>query len=309
MKDETVLRSFLRVARVEHLGEAADQLGITQPTLSRRIATLERSLGAELFDRAGRGIRLNERGRAYLPHAEAALGELDAGRARVQRLMDPGRGTVRLDFIHSLGTWLVPDLLRAHRQVYPHATVRLHQGPAQALVRRVLADEADLALVGPKPEESAPGGPLEWLPLRRQRLALAFPEDHPGAAEGGPIAFAEIEGEPVIAMLPGYGTRIMLDRLSERWGVKLRIVFESMELTTVSGLVTAGLGVALLPLDDPFLVPQGIVLRPLDPPVYRGIGMVWRRDAAPAPPVDAFREMVVRGAEAAGVGVETSGER
>lgn len=300
MNDEKALRSFLCVARTEHVGEAADLLGTTQPTLSRRIAGLERSLGAPLFDRAGRGIRLNERGRAYLPHAEAALGELDAGRAKIQRLMDPERGTVRLDFIHSLGTWLVPDLLRAHRQQYPEATVVLHQGPAQPLVNRVLEDKADLALVGPKPVESEEGGQLEWLPLRRQRLALAFPEDHPLAAESGPVEFAVIEGESVIAMLPGYGTRIMLDRLSEQWGVKLRIVFESMELTTVSGLVTAGLGVALLPLDDPFLIPHGSVLRPIDPPVYRGIGMAWRREATPAPPVDAFRAIVLRSVQGGG---------
>ncbi|QNQ91257.1 LysR family transcriptional regulator [Corynebacterium poyangense] len=286
------LQSFLVGAELQHLSDAARELAISQPTLSRRIAKLEKELGSELFDRTGRGIHLNQRGEAYVPHARAALAELEAGRTKVRRLMDPERGTVRLDFIHSLGTWMVPDILRAHRQAHPHLDIKLHQGPAQEVSNRVLYDQADIALVGPRPEESREGGELGWCRLHRQRLALAFPEEHPLAIEGEEIHFSEIASENVVAMLPGYGTRIMLDKLSAEYDVRLRIVFESMELTTVSGLVTAGLGVALLPLDDPYLLPHRAVLRPLTPAVYRDLGMVWRQGAAPAPPVDGFREFV-----------------
>jgi len=287
------LRGFIAVAEIGHLTESAAALGIPQPTLTRRVRRVEEAVGADLFDRVGRRLVLNGRGRAYLPHARAGLRELAEGRTKVARLMDPERGTVRLDFMHSLGTWMVPDLLRDYRALHPHVDVQLHQGAARVLIDRVLADAADIALVGPRPGESVGADAvLAWHELELQRLALAVPEGHRLAGEG-PVSLREAAEEPFIGMLPGYGTRMLLDRLTGELGFSPHLVFESMELTTVAGLVSAGLGVALLPLDDPYLAPRSIVLRPLDPPAHRELGMVWRAGAQEAPPVDQFRRFVM----------------
>ena len=284
------LRGFIAVAESGHLTETAQALGIPQPTLTRRIRRVETAVGASLFDRVGRRLALNSRGRAYLPHARAALGDLAEGGAKVARLMDPERGTVRLDFMHSLGTWMVPDLLRDYRALHPGVDFQLHQGAARVLIERVLADAADVALVGPRPAEA--GDTLGWHQLELQRLALAVPEGHRLAVEG-PVDLREAADEAFIGMLPGYGTRMLLDRIAGGLGFTPQLVFESMELTTVAGLVSAGLGVALLPLDDPYLAPQGLVLRPLDPPQHRELGLVWRAGAQEAPPVDQFRRFVM----------------
>ena len=172
--------------------------------------------------------------------------------------------------------------------------MQLHQGAARVLIDRVLADAADIALVGPRPAESVGADALlEWHELQVQRLALAVPEGHRLAATQDPVDLREAAEEPFIGMLPGYGTRMLLDRISRDLGFSPRLVFESMELTTVAGLVSAGLGVALLPLDDPYLAPHGIVLRPLDPPAHRELGMVWRVGTQEAPPVDQFRCFVI----------------
>lgn len=288
------LQGFIAVAESGHLTETAAALSVPQPTLTRRVRRVERAVGADLFDRVGRRLVLNSRGRAYLPHARASLRELAEGRVKVARLMDPERGTVRLDFMHSLGTWMVPDLLRDYRALHPQVDVQLHQGAARVLIDRVLADAADIALVGPRPTESVGADALlEWHELQVQRLALAVPEGHRLAATQDPVDLREAAEEPFIGMLPGYGTRMLLDRISRDLGFSPRLVFESMELTTVAGLVSAGLGVALLPLDDPYLAPHGIVLRPLDPPAHRELGMVWRVGTQEAPPVDQFRCFVI----------------
>lgn len=287
----TDLQGFIAVAESSNLTDAAVRLGIPQPTLSRAVRRVERGVGADLFDRGGRGLVLNTRGRAYLPHARRALAELAEGVARVSRLMDPEHGTVRLDFMHSLGTWLVPDLLRDYRELHPGVDFQLHQGAARLLVDRVLADATDIALVGPRPAEA--GADLGWHQLSVQRLALAVPEGHRLAAPG-PVDLREAAEEPFVGMLPGYGTRMLLDSIAAELGFSPNLVFESMELTTVAGLVSAGLGVALLPLDDPYLAPRGIVLRPVDPPQYRELGLVWRTGADAAPPVDQFREFILR---------------
>ena len=100
---------------------------------------------------------------------------------------------------------------------------------------------------------------------------------------------AELADEPFIGMLPGYGTRMLLNSLAAEAGFVPRFVFESMELTTVSGLVAAGLGCALLPLDDPYLNATNLI--PLEPARYRELGAVWR-DGDDAPPVKQFREFI-----------------
>ncbi|RNE50019.1 LysR substrate-binding domain-containing protein [Corynebacterium alimapuense] len=290
----TDLQGFIAVAESGHLTDTAAILGIPQPTLTRRIRRVESSMKANLFDRGSRRMVLNSRGRAFLPHARAMLAELAEGSSKIARLMDPERGTIRLDFMHSLGTWMVPDILRDYRSLYPAVDIRLHQGAARELVDRIRVDATDVALVGPRPPEA--GEELGWHQLRLQRLALALPEDHPLAREGAtPVDIRQVKDENFVGMLPGYGTRLLLDRISAGFGFSPRLVFESMELTTVAGLVSAGLGVALLPLDDPYLAPTGIVLRPLDPPEHRELGLVWRADAESAPPIDQFREFVIGG--------------
>lgn len=274
------IRGVVAVAEVGRVGDAADDLGISQPALTRRVQRVEAALGAELFDRAGRALHLNARGRAYLPYARQLLAADAASRAEVSRLMDPERGTVRLDFMHSLGTWMVPDLVRAYRAAHPHVDFQLHQGAARELVDRVAAGEADIALVGPRPDFP------HWHQLEMQRLGLAVPEGH-WAAGRDTVNLADFADEPFIGMLPGYGTRMLLDNLAAAAGFTPRLVFESMELTTVAGLVAAGLGSALLPLDDPYL--QATNLIPLDPPAYRELGMVWQPGS---PAADQFRDFV-----------------
>ncbi len=274
------LRGIVAVTEHGHVGAAADALGISQSALTRRIQRIERELGATLFDRAGRALHLNDRGKSFIPRAKGMLADAAAARAEVARLMDPERGTVRLDFMHSLGTWLVPDLLGKYRAAHPNVDFVLHQGAARELVDRVQRGESDIALVGPKPEG------LPWHRLEMQRLGLALPPGHP-KSDATSARLADFAEEPFIGMLPGYGTRMLLDGLAAGAGFTPHLVFESMELTTVAGLVAAGLGVALIPVDDPYLRVGSVV--PLDPPAYRELGFTWRPGS---PAADQFRSFI-----------------
>ena len=280
------VRGVVAVADHGLVGAAADSLGLSQPALTRRVQRIEADIGASLFQRSGRRLRLNSRGRAFVEQARRMLTAETAARDAVARLMDPERGTVRLDFMHSLGTWMVPELLKAYRAEHPHVDIRLHQGAARVLVDRVRAGESDLALVGPRPDTDPAVG---WHQLKLQRLGLAVPEGHWAAGRDN-VRLEDFADEPFIGMLPGYGTRMLLDDLAAHAGFSPRLVFESMELTTVAGLVAAGLGSALLPLDDPYLQTSNLI--PLQPAAYRELGLVWRIGDE-APPVERFKDFVV----------------
>lgn len=291
MADPLNLDWFLDLVDTGNMVDTAATTGISQSALSRRLAKLERTVGVELFDRRGRNLVVNHRGTVLADTAVRTRDIWNSGVQGVRRLVDPERGTVRLGFMHSLGTWMVPALLREYRTGHPGVDFGLVQGSARDLVEQVSEGRVDLAIVGPCPVEQVTTGQLGWEQLTEQKLGLAVPDDHRWAGRAS-MDFAEAADEPFVAMLEGFGTRLLLDVLAAEHGFRPRLVFESMELTTVAGLVTAGLGVALLPLGDPNLQMAGMSVIPLETARVRELGIVWPGHRAAPPPVAGFLDFV-----------------
>jgi DNA-binding transcriptional LysR family regulator len=272
---------FTDLAETRNMVDTALSTGISQSALSRRLAGLEEEIGTPLFDRLGRSLRLNRQGQIIADAARDVRGRWLDAVEQARRDVDPERGTVRLAFMHSLGTWLVPELLRSYRAEHPGVHFELVQGAARDLVDRVTSGQSDLALVGPEPTAEIRAGEVRWAELAQQSLGLAVPDSHRWSGRPD-IDLAEAHDEPFVAMLDGFGTRILLDQLSADAGFRPRLVFESMELTTVAGLVSAGLGVALLPLEDPNLRLPGMAVIPLRTQRRRELGIVWTAGGAGA---------------------------
>ncbi|AHH20591.1 putative transcriptional regulator, LysR family [Nocardia nova SH22a] len=292
------LHWFLTLAELERVGAAADRLGLAQPTLSRMLARLERRLGTQLFDRHGKRLTLNDSGRIFYEHARRAQAELDAASRALADLANPARGVVRLSFVHSFGGRVVPELIAGFRRQSGRITFSLEQGAADAVVARVLDGTADLGLTSPRPTAAG----LGWRMLFRQRLALGVPVDHRLAGRRQ-IRLAEAAEAGFIVMPSGYGMRRVLDELCAAADFRPRIVLESTDLVTVSGLVAAGLGVALLPWEEPTVRgPQpGPALIPLsDPGAARAVGLIWSADAVPGDAVRTFRDFAVEWSRQAG---------
>ena len=276
---------FLVLAETEHVGDAAAELRIPQPTLSRRLARLEQRMGTTLFDRHGRSLSLNVRGKALRSRIRAAVTQLDLAESEVRRLLDAETGLVRFDFLHSLGTWLAPQLIRAFATSHPRAEIRLHQGTGTELVDRVLDDEADIALSSPRPDRDD----MAWLEMWRQPLALCVPADH-WLAGRSTVSLSDAAGEPFISTPKSFHSRDLLDAVAADEGIEAKVAYESDELSTVAGLVVAGIGVALLPADDPYLPLAGATFIPLRTERTREIGLIWRADHDPESTTGLFLE-------------------
>jgi DNA-binding transcriptional LysR family regulator len=283
------LRQFIAVAREEHLTRAAEALGVPQPTLSRSMARLEEDLAVPLFSRPGRAIRLTRHGRLLLDAAERAVAALAGPADRLAREADPARGRVALAFLHTLGTDAVPRLLRDFRAGHPDVRFTLVQGGADVLLARLLAGEVDICLTAPLPEE--PGVAVRA--LDEQRIDLFVPAGHRLAQRPG-IRLAEASGEDFICMEPGYGLRIIADELCRAAGFAPRIAFEGEEVATASGLVGAGLGVALLPATPSLLADPAIAgVRVTAPKAVRTVGLAWLEAGQAVGPVCAFRDFAL----------------
>ncbi len=289
------LRWFLTLAETEHVTEAAARLRIAQPTLSRALLRLERQVGAPLFDRERHRLRLNDHGRIFRRHARRALDELDAAQDRIATLLAPPRETLSLAFVHSLGGWLVPRLLGAYARDCPGARFTLHQDSAGAVLELLRDGTAEAALTSPRPSDPQ----LGWLPLRDERLALAVPADH-RLADRDLVRLDELTDERFIIMRPALGLRQITCQLFHRAGMTPDVVSECAEVSTINGLVAAGLGVAVVPAGDGGPAPAGIRLVPIaDQDAYRTIGLAWHQGRTGSAAGRRFREFAARRAHGA----------
>ncbi|NYH55085.1 DNA-binding transcriptional LysR family regulator [Nocardiopsis arvandica] len=290
------LRMVAAVAATGHITQAAESLGMPQPTLSRALARVQEELGMALVERSGRGVRLTRAGRLLLPHAERALQDLRQG---MTELTGAEEGRVALTFLPTLGVEVVPALLRGFRAEHPGVRFSLTQEPWAQSLHRLSAGGADLALTSPLPS----GRGLAAATLHTQMLRLVVPEEHPLARGGDRARERGVPGsaaahEEFILLKPGRGVRHLTDRLNERAGFTPRVAFEADDIATARGLVAAGLGVSVLPAR-----PRGALSGTVELPLRgvdarRPIGVVWPEEGAGGgyepPAVALFRDYVRR---------------
>ncbi|MCV7287317.1 LysR family transcriptional regulator [Mycolicibacterium wolinskyi] len=279
---------FVVLAETEHVTDAATELGISQPTLSRALARIEEQVGVPLFDRVNRRLRLNGYGEILLEHARRSIAEMRSATKRIAALRDPDSGTVRLAFLHSQASWFVPDLLRRFRAEAPRVQFGLVQGAAHEIVERLAGGQADLAITSPRPEG------YRWRGLYMERLCLAVPRGHRLASRTR-VKLADAGNEPFVALAPGFGLRQLTDELCAEADIDPDVVFEAMEIPTMEGLVAAGFGVAVVPVPRPERAEPGAVYLPLSQAsAKRQLGLAWSADRSLPPAAERFADFVIR---------------
>lgn len=265
------LQYFRVVARTEHVTQAAEELGITQPALSRAMARLERDVGVALFDHRGRSVKLNRYGQAFVRHIERALGAIEEGRRELLDLADRDAGVIAFGFAHALGTRVVPDLIASFRVQYPRARFQLLQNASHIILDELEAGDVDLALVSPVPPTS---DRIESLELASEELYLVVPHDH-RLAKRTSVRLEELREDTFVCLREGYGLRTLTDHFCAQAGFTPKIAFEGEEIATLRGLVTVGLGVAIIPAAGSPGESTPPQLHITQPQCRRSIGLLW----------------------------------
>ncbi|AQT81160.1 LysR family transcriptional regulator [Mycolicibacterium litorale] len=284
------LRWFVVLADTEHVTEAAAELGVSQPTLSRALTRLEQETGVALFDRVGRRLHLNEYGRILLEHARRGIAEMQTATDRIAALRDPDTGRVRLAFLHSLANWYVPEQLRRFREAAPGIMFDLFQGPAHEITQRLADGSSDIGITSPRPDPAAFG----WHRLYVERLCLAVPAGHRLAARSR-VSLSAAADEPFVALEKPFGLRLLTDDLWAEAGIDPDIVFEASEIPTMEGLVAAGFGVAVVPVPRDGTEARVVHVPLTNNRAKREVGVAWHRDRALAPPTQRFRQFLSEG--------------
>ncbi|HEY8357725.1 MAG TPA: LysR family transcriptional regulator, partial [Ramlibacter sp.] len=236
------LRAFRAVYHLRKLSAAAEQLSLTQSAVSVLIRQLEDGLGTRLFDRTTRSLRPTSAATEALAIAERVLRDVDSLGAGLRDLSALRRGRVSVAITPTLGEILLPAVVRRFTQAHPGIRVVIDDCSPDQFVSRVVGEHVDLGIGSP--ERAA--ADVDTRKLLADTLAFVCREDHP-LAKRRQLRWADLGGEPLITVRPGYGIRPLVDGAAAQAGVQLDVVNDVTFLSTALWMVEAGLGAAVMP--------------------------------------------------------------
>ncbi|WP_394238631.1 LysR family transcriptional regulator [Pseudomonas anguilliseptica] len=241
--DLATLNAFIAIAELGSFSEAAERLHLTQPAVSKRIASLEQQLNVRLFDRLGREVSLTEAGRALLPRAYQILNVLDDTRRALTNLNGEISGRLTLATSHHIGLHRLPPLLRAFTRAHPQVALDIQFLDSEVAYEEVLHGRAELAVITLAPETR---DPVHAVAVWDDPLDFVAAPEHP-LARSQVISLADVAHHP--AVFPGGNTftHHIVRRLFEAQGLTPNIAMSTNYLETIKMMVSIGLAWSVLP--------------------------------------------------------------
>jgi LysR family transcriptional regulator, hydrogen peroxide-inducible genes activator len=236
------LRYVCAIAETGSFSRAAERCQVAQPSLSQQVLKLEEDLGAKLFDRLGRSIRLTEAGRAFMPHARSILDQMEAARSSVADKNADVRGSVAVGAIPTIAPYLMPRYTAAFAKNYPDAKVRIVEETTPILVESLRDLSIDLAILALPLRHKD----LELLPIRTEPLFAVLPKDH-SRATAESLALKDLRGESFVMLRDGHCFRDLSIATCTHARITPNIAFESGQFSSLFGMVAAGVGISLAP--------------------------------------------------------------
>ena len=276
------LQYAVAVADARSFRRAAEQCGVSQPSLSAQLAQLESALGVRLFERDRRRVLLTPAGEDLIERARRVLVDADDLVDAARRLGDPLAGTLAIGVIPTVSPYLLPTAAPAIRRAHPRLTVRWLEDKTENLARELHAGRLDAALLA---LEADLGGPLKREVIGRDPFVLAAPRAHPLGKPSRPASLSELRGAHLLLLDDGHCLRDQA--LAVCAGARTEeLAFRATSLPTLAQMVSAGAGVTLLPR---MAVPTEsrrahLAVRPLsDERAFRTLALVWRPTSPSGP--------------------------
>lgn len=283
------LRYFVTMARLEHYTKAAEELLITQPSLSNAISTLESELGVTLFEKEGRNVALTKCGRIFLKDVEKSLEILDLGVNNL-KMIGKGEGTIEIAFLSTLGTNLVPTLVHDFMNHNKDKSIEFNfnTGVTLDIIEGLKANKYDIAFCSKVERESS----IEFIPIASQELVVIVPKGHE-LAQKDIIDLEETISYPQIIFGKRSGLRSVVDGLFEKIGQNPNIIYEVEEDQVIAGLVSKNFGIAIVP-NMPILNFMDVKVIKIDSPSWeRNFYLATMKNKYLAPAIQEFKKFVI----------------
>jgi len=267
------LEAFVAVADLASFRKAADSVHLSQPALSRRVAKLERVLGVRLFDRTTRSVGLTAVGREFAAKARALLTELESLLA-MGDVAATRSGEVTVACVPSAAYYFLPELIGRYHERFPGIRVRIIDEGANTVLGAVVGGEADFGInfIGSQDPD------VDFQPILEEPFVVVCRRDH-SLTHKRSVTWAELGRHDYMTVSKSSGNRLLIDLALARMSERPRWFYEVRHVSTLLGLVEAGLGVTAVPrLAMPQAGHPTLAAVPLvEPTVTRTVGLIRRR--------------------------------
>jgi DNA-binding transcriptional LysR family regulator len=284
------IRVVLAVAQHRSFTGAARSVGLSQSAVSLSVRQVEEELGVRLLDRTTRRAQLTAVGDAIVASLARLVGELDNTLREAKDMAAQQRGTASIAVVPSVANRLMPDVIVACGESYPHVKIVLDDCSASEVIRKVARGDAELGIYG---------GPLPPADLREQMLCsdafrIVMRRDDP-FAEREWIRWSALAGRRLIMLNSTSGSRDLIVAGLAQSGAAVEIVLDLAQPHSVTAMVAAGIGIAIMPelaaptIDDPVLTSAALI----EPEIRRTITLIQRPDRSLSPAAAALRKVVL----------------
>lgn len=273
------LRYFVAIVEEGGFSRAAERLHISQPPLSIQIRNLEDELGVRLLERNNRGVSLTAAGSVFYEEAQATLARLEHARVKTQQTDRGDIGMLSVGFVSIADYSILPPALKSFRTDFPMVEVQLHELTTDAQIRELRATRLDLGIALAPVDEPD----LTFKGILREELVLAAPADHPAAKGDGPLDLRTLAKSDFIVPPREIASGLydLTIRHCHASGFAPQITQHARQMQTVIGLVSSGMGVALVPSSVRNLQRAGVRYRQLrGKPALIELGIVRLRNAS-----------------------------
>jgi LysR family transcriptional regulator, cyn operon transcriptional activator len=277
------LRYFLAIVGTSHMAKAAEQMFVTQSTLSHQLAQLEQELGVALFERVGRGLRLSVAGEQWAHVAREILDKVELGKEQLRGHARDVSGDLRIGVIHSYMTHLIAQVTSPLIERFPKLRLRVHELTALEIEAQVATGQLDVGLAF-FPSTSAA---VEATLLFDDQLVMAV---HPTHALGhrSSIRLAQLQDYPMALMSPRFATRRLLDACFQQAGLRANVVLELDSIEALRLIAQDGKLLTFLPRRTTRSSAHLRLVKITEPQPTRAAGLIFRRTEYRSPAVQAF---------------------
>lgn len=269
------LQAFVAVARSQSFAEACDRLHLSQPALSISIKKLEETLGGKLFARSTRSLALTPEGREFLPVVGRLLADWDQSLEDVHNLFALRRGKLDIAAMPTFTSSLLPGILKEFHTAHPAINVTVHDVVAESVVQMVREGRVELGVTF-EPNEASD---LDFHPLFRDRFVAVLPAGHTLLQRESPLRWEDIASHSYITLQRPSSIRQLIDEALREVDIQLTPTFEAHQLVSIGRMVSAGLGVSVVPaLSAQQMLEMGAQTRELAGPIItREVGVITRK--------------------------------
>lgn len=285
------LRVFLAVANLQNFSRAAEELHVSQPTISVQIKNLEQELGVKLFQQIGKKIFLTDEGNTLYTYSKKIFHLIDEAEEAIRDYKGLTKGRLVIGASTTPGIYILPQILGQFRKKFPAIETILDISNSHEIEQKILNNELELALCG---GEGVDNPNIEAKTITHDNLVVVVSEDHP-FAQSDKVTLTDILNEPFVLREPGSSTRIALENRLQQLGKKIKISMQFGSLEAIKQAVANNLGISIL---SQFVVDQEVcagqlhVLHIPELEIKRDIKVVFHKNKKMSAPTTAFLRLL-----------------